>query len=135
MFTPKPRPPSKNENQFYDLKSESFQPFPALQQTKGSIYLSVIVPAYNEQSRLPIMLESALQYLDERRSKQVTNGSTGKEFTFEVIVVDDGSKDETTQIALDYARKRFKKYGNQDIRVLTLEKNRGKGGAVTQVRR
>uniref|UniRef100_A0A672N290 Dolichyl-phosphate beta-glucosyltransferase n=1 Tax=Sinocyclocheilus grahami TaxID=75366 RepID=A0A672N290_SINGR len=47
-------------------------------------------------------------------------------FTYEVIVVDDGSKDKTTEVAMKYT----KKYGAQKVRVLTLVKNRGKGGAV-----
>ncbi|TRY90945.1 hypothetical protein DNTS_022183, partial [Danionella cerebrum] len=47
-------------------------------------------------------------------------------FTYEVIVVDDGSKDKTTEVAMKYT----KAYGAQKVRVLTLVKNRGKGGAV-----
>ncbi|XP_071369888.1 dolichyl-phosphate beta-glucosyltransferase isoform X1 [Centroberyx affinis] len=81
--------------------------------------LSVVVPAYNEELRMPVMMEEAMDYL-ENRQKQ--NSS----FTYEVIVVDDGSKDKTTEVALQYTRK----YGADKVRVLTLVKNRGKGGAV-----
>ncbi|KAJ1970328.1 dolichyl-phosphate beta-glucosyltransferase [Dimargaris xerosporica] len=49
-------------------------------------------------------------------------------FSYEILVVDDGSKDETTQVALDYARK----HRLNNLRVITFEHNRGKGGAVTQ---
>jgi len=49
--------------------------------------------------------------------------------TYEVIVVDDGSKDATTQVALKYALQ----YGCDKVRVLTLVQNRGKGGAVRLV--
>ncbi len=45
--------------------------------------------------------------------------------------MDDGSKDKTTQVALEYAQKLASK---DVLRVLTLKKNRGKGGAVKRVR-
>lgn len=60
------------------------------------------------------MLNECLEFLEGRSS------------TYEVIIVDDGSKDSTTEVGLDYVEK----YGAQKVRVLTLAKNRGKGGAV-----
>uniref|UniRef100_A0ABM5FQV7 dolichyl-phosphate beta-glucosyltransferase n=1 Tax=Pogona vitticeps TaxID=103695 RepID=A0ABM5FQV7_9SAUR len=81
--------------------------------------LSVVVPSYNEEERLPSMMNEALDYLEKRQKQDPT-------FTYEVIVVDDGSKDQTTKVALKYT----KKYGSDKVRVLTLVKNRGKGGAV-----
>ncbi|MEE6472441.1 hypothetical protein FKM82_009605 [Ascaphus truei] len=45
--------------------------------------------------------------------------------SYEVIVVDDGSKDKTTQVAMKYTNQ----YGSDKVRVLTLIHNRGKGGA------
>lgn len=94
------------------------EPFPSLFDPH-SRELSVVVPSYNEESRLPVMMEEAMEYLEKRQKK---NSS----FTFEVIIVDDGSKDTTTEVALRYT----KKYGADKVRVLTLQKNRGKGGAV-----
>lgn len=84
-----------------------------------SMDLSVIVPAYNEEERLPTMMEEAIEHLEKR---QKSNPS----FSYEVIIVDDGSKDKTTKTALKYS----KMYGTDKVRVLTLEKNRGKGGAI-----
>uniref|UniRef100_A0A8D1V1T1 dolichyl-phosphate beta-glucosyltransferase n=1 Tax=Sus scrofa TaxID=9823 RepID=A0A8D1V1T1_PIG len=52
--------------------------------------LSVVVPSYNEENRLPVMLDEALGYLEERQKRDPT-------FTYEVIVVDDGSKDQTSK--------------------------------------
>lgn len=47
---------------------------------------------------------------------------------YEIIVVNDGSKDKTVEVALEFS----KQHGLHDIlRVVTLEKNRGKGGGVT----
>ncbi|KAL7847465.1 hypothetical protein AOLI_G00221830 [Acnodon oligacanthus] len=94
------------------------EPFPSLFDPH-SRELSVVVPSYNEESRLPVMMEEAMEYLEKRQKKNPS-------FTYEVIIVDDGSKDGTTEVGLGYTRK----YGADKVRVLTLKKNRGKGGAV-----
>ncbi|KAL8558469.1 dolichyl-phosphate beta-glucosyltransferase [Nucella lapillus] len=99
-------------------KEDTYLAFPSITDPP-SLDLSVIVPAYNEEERLPAMMDEALQYLE---SRQKDNPS----FSYEVIVVDDGSKDKTTKTALKYCDK----YGVDTVRVLTLEQNRGKGGAV-----
>ena len=51
-------------------------------------------------------------------------------FTYEVVIVDDGSTDKTYEVAVGYT----KKYGDDLIRVCKLFKNCGKGGAVRKVR-
>lgn len=53
--------------------------------------LSVVIPAYNEEGRLPATLTETLAYLQRRRDRQ------GALFTYEVIVVDDGSRDGTVR--------------------------------------
>lgn len=68
------------------------------------------------------MLDEALNYLEKRSQADAT-------FQYEVIVVSDGSKDSTVQVALQYG----KKYTAEKVRVLELIKNRGKGGAVRLV--
>ncbi|KIJ34799.1 glycosyltransferase family 2 protein [Sphaerobolus stellatus SS14] len=80
-----------------------------------SVALSVIVPAYNETDRLTPMLEAALEHL--------TSGSTR---SYEVVIVDDGSKDATVALAISLAQK----HPESDIRVVKLDHNVGKGGAV-----
>jgi len=64
------------------------------------------------------MLDECLEYLEEL---------TKSGFTYEVIIVSDGSTDKTVAIAQNYASK------YSTIRVLNLVKNRGKGGAVRLV--
>ncbi|CAO3666548.1 unnamed protein product [Umbelopsis vinacea] len=87
----------------------------------ASVRLSCIVPAFDESKRLPVMLEETVGHLQSRQKKD-------SKFTYEIIIVDDGSRDNTVDIALEFA----KSHKDVDLRVLALEKNRGKGGAVTQ---
>jgi len=84
--------------------------------------LSVVVPAYNESERLPIMMKETLDFLKAR-------SESDPQFTYEILIVDDGSQDSTVRVALEIAQQER----NSDIRVLSFEKNRGKGGAVAQV--
>ena len=65
------------------------------------------------------MLDETLEYFKTRIERE-------SDFTYEIIVVDDGSRDQTSEVALDYSSR----HGCDKIRVLTLTRNRGKGGAV-----
>jgi dolichyl-phosphate beta-glucosyltransferase len=54
--------------------------------------LTIVVPAYNEESRLPVMMKETIPYL-EAKSRE------GKIFkSVEMILVNDGSKDQTGEI-------------------------------------
>lgn len=68
------------------------------------------------------MLDECLDYLEKRAIADTT-------FQYEVIVVSDGSKDRTVEVAQNYS----KKYSTEKLRVLKLIENRGKGGAVRLV--
>lgn len=100
------------EKTFIDEENER-QKFPSLDE-EATLDLSIIVPAYNEEERLPKMLEECTSYL----------AHSGDDY--EIIIVDDGSKDGTTKEALKWS----KKLGSDKLRVLSLAKNLGKGGAV-----
>ena len=80
----------------------------------GSIYLSIVIPAYNEELRIAQTLRVIRTYLQQQP------------FTAEILVVDDGSQDGTaaTVRALDAAL--------PPVRLLRNGRNRGKGFSVRQ---
>ncbi|KAJ8058622.1 hypothetical protein OCU04_012799 [Sclerotinia nivalis] len=92
----------------------------------ASIEMSLVVPAYNEEERLTGMLEEAVSVLDNTYGRIPKGKGTGT--GYEILLVNDGSKDKTVQVALDFSRKNNL---HDVLRIVTLEENRGKGGAVT----
>lgn len=74
--------------------------------------LSVVIPCFNEEQRLPRTIEQVERYLDARQT------------TYELILVDDGSSDGTRRLMDEAARK------HSSVRVLALPENRGKGRAL-----
>ena len=76
--------------------------------------LSVVIPCFNEEARLPSTLEQVERYL----------GSSGR--TYELILVDDGSGDGTRGV-MDAAAAR-----NPHVRIHSLPANRGKGRALAE---
>ena len=75
-------------------------------------YLSIVIPAYNEGLRIGNTLAKVRNYLATRN------------YPVELIVVDDGSTDETAQILEDVEQR------HRAMRVLRNERNRGKGFSV-----
>jgi len=75
-----------------------------------TVFLSVIIPAHNEENRLPKALEQVLRFLKEQS------------FTSEVIVVENGSSDKTLEVAQKFTE------SHKSVRVIQSE--RGKGAAV-----
>ncbi len=81
--------------------------------TAAAPELSIIIPAYNEERRLPRALERIRNWLDARR------------FNAEVIIVDDGSTDSTAEVAY-----RFRDQFPLLYLLTTGDRNHGKGFAV-----
>ena len=78
------------------------------------MYLSVVIPAYNEERRLPKTLEEIDDYL--RRQS----------YDYEIIVVNDGSKDKTAEVV------RCLTPGVKHLRLIDNKENNGKGFVARQ---
>jgi dolichyl-phosphate beta-glucosyltransferase len=72
--------------------------------------ISIVVPAYNEARRIEGTLRRIQHFLDDKKAE------------YEIIVVDDGSKDNTQEIV--------RRFGNKRIRLLSNGRNQGKGYSV-----
>lgn len=78
------------------------------------IYLSVVIPAYNEEKRLPKTLREIDQYLSRQ------------DYSYEIIVVSDGSKDKTVEVVKRLISE------VRHLRVIDRRENRGKGYSVKE---
>lgn len=76
------------------------------------IDLSVVIPAFNEERRLPPTLIEMIDYFEARKTK------------YELVVVDDGSSDQTSEIVRKFERLK------PQVHLLRLPENHGKGYAV-----
>jgi dolichyl-phosphate beta-glucosyltransferase len=81
-------------------------------------FLSVVIPAYNESDRLPNTLQLFLEYL------------TAQSYSWELIVVDDGSTDNTIDQALEAITKFELNPQTQSFKIIQQSQNQGKGAAV-----
>ena len=75
--------------------------------------LSLIIPAYNEESRIGPFLDSIAEYF-----------KLHAEYNAEVIVVDDGSRDNTVKVSAESGK------AIKNFNIISLPQNRGKGAAV-----
>lgn len=75
--------------------------------------LSVVIPVYNEERRIPQNIDAIFSFL------------TNFPLQIEVLFVNDGSRDRTERILQDYQK-------NYDFRVVSYTPNRGKGSAVRE---
>ena len=75
--------------------------------------LSIIIPTYNEEKRLPLTLDKLFAVMSEKYRAP-----------YEVIIMDDGSRDGTPKLVRDLMRK------YAELRLIRFEKNRGRGAVV-----
>lgn len=93
------------------LSFDAGRSFSSAPQTVTPPFLSIVIPAHNEEYRLPPSLEKIHAFLQSQL------------YTAEVVVVENGSRDRTLEVTQEYARK------IPCLRVIS-EKKRGKGLAV-----
>ncbi len=83
--------------------------------TGDARFVSIVLPAYNEEERLPGGLERVIAFLAQQP------------FDAEIVVADDGSRDRTPEIV----RERMASLpANVSMRLVQHERNRGKGAAI-----
>lgn len=80
----------------------------------GEIFLSLVIPCYNEETVIEDTLRRVIEYL------------RGQEYSSEIIVIDDGSQDNTRKIVRNLT-KEF-----EEIQILEGEVNKGKGFSVSK---
>jgi dolichyl-phosphate beta-glucosyltransferase len=78
----------------------------------AEVDISIVIPAYNEEWRLPPTLVDAIDYLESTQKK------------YEILVVDDGSTDSTVDVVKKFERIR------PQIHLIRAPRNYGKGHAV-----
>nr|POE79651.1 dolichyl-phosphate beta-glucosyltransferase [Quercus suber] len=180
LLAPTPRAPRPSEKQYTTISADGllsrpqtlpcwYDNFVVLQEmarngkisydeahqiTDAECFMSLVVPAYNEENRLGIMLEEAVEYLQVQYGHHGTKSKSSSDAKlqanglqsdprrgWEIIIVSDGSTDKTVETALKFAARyplgnhsggsRSFSISPGTIRVVELEQNRGKGGAVT----
>ncbi len=77
-------------------------------------YLSIVIPAYNEAERIP----QTLIDMDKRLASV--------DFSYEILVVNDGSTDNTSTIVKNMAKM------VKNLKLIDIKNNGGKGGTVRQ---
>ncbi len=77
-------------------------------------FISIVVPCYNEEAILPLNLKTIVNYLDSKKDK----------YRWEIIIINDGSKDRTGEIADEFATRR------SEIRVIHHPVNLNLGHAL-----
>ena len=128
LLSHKPRQPLPEELQYQTINASGkiiTRTLPTLMEMKekkldSDVILSVVIPSYNETARIKSMLSESIKYLDESIHKR-----------WEILIVDDGSSDGTSEYCLKLAHEKFHLH-NGELRVLKFFQNRGKGGAVRE---
>ncbi|PNS19566.1 hypothetical protein CAC42_7410 [Sphaceloma murrayae] len=84
--------------------------------SEPEVFMTLVVPAFNEEDRLVQMLEEAVVYLEKAYPTDMTKGTSNGTLPevlktnnykggWEILVVSDGSTDKTADVALDFAKK------------------------------
>jgi len=108
---------NKTSNHKFVTENDENKAFPFIHD-EPKVEISLVIPAYNESSRLPTMMQKTLSFLE---SQSIFS-------SWEIVIVCDGCSDDTASVAQRYT----KSLGSNKVRVLAYAKNMGKGYAVQQ---
>jgi dolichyl-phosphate beta-glucosyltransferase len=78
------------------------------------MYLSIIIPAYNEEKRLPQTLSKVIDFISQQT------------YSVEILIINDGSTDNTASLVEDLAK------NESQIKLIDNRENRGKAFSVNQ---
>jgi dolichyl-phosphate beta-glucosyltransferase len=78
------------------------------------VLISIVIPVYNEEKRIHLFLPRVIEYVRQ------------KDFSCEIVVVDDGSVDQTVALVEDMLRRQLP----GQYKILQLAQNAGKGAAI-----
>ncbi len=85
-----------------------------MEANKSAVFISILIPVYNEEKRIETFLADVVAFLARQT------------FSYEVIIVNDGSIDATVKLANNVLRQHLP----DKFRILDLAINQGKGAAV-----
>jgi undecaprenyl-phosphate 4-deoxy-4-formamido-L-arabinose transferase len=77
----------------------------------GNVQLAVVIPVYNEEANLPVLMQRLMPVMQ------------GLEKSFEIIFIDDGSRDNSLEILKGFAQ-------NTQVKVVELTRNYGQHAAI-----
>lgn len=101
-----------------EYKHELYSLEKSKEKLESKVDLTLLIPCYNETKRLPKMIETTV--------KLINSNSTFNNKQVQIIMVNDGSKDNTWELI----KETVKKYENNLLVGLNYQKNGGKGYAV-----
>lgn len=83
-----------------------------------STQLSIVVPAYNEEKSIPIFYDEVIKIINKIKENLDAN------LTYEMIFVDDGSKDNTVEVVKELNKK------DKNVKLVKFSRNFGKEAGI-----
>lgn len=125
---------------FNEQQNDTQQQESSSSSSSSYVLLSLVIPAYNEELRLEIMLQEAYDYLTQKEEclaiTRLLQAASGRcEAVVEFILVNDGCSDQTERVYKNFCKAKSDNNNTNSriktiFRLLRLRRNAGKGAAV-----